>query len=198
MFKSFLVKNPFQAVNKIFSGKIKIENNPSVGCAYKTTKIYTPIEHEGQTTIRFIEKKISGPPACININSNKKREQKGAGIELEEILQHPVKISEKEFDQLSAENRNDTQEGKDESEEQPPANIQDLSEKPSEEPQPPANIPVLSEKPPQQPKPSSSSMNTESDPQSQQIKAITKRKSVTNEKSKPRRKRIKKYDFNLV
>ena len=181
MFKSFLVKNPFQAVNKIFSGEIKIENNPSVGCAYKTTKIYTPIEHEGQTTIRFIEKKISGPPACININSNAKREQKGAGIELEEILQHPVKISEKEFDQLSAENRNDTQEEKDESEEQPPANIPDLSEKP-----------------PEQPQPSSSSVNKESDPQSQQIKAITKRKSATNEKSKPRRKRIKKYDFNLV
>ena len=99
MFSTFLVKGASQPAGALFSGKLKLTNNPSFGCAYRTTKVLVPIPHEGAPTIKFVEKKISGPTDLVPpIQSIP--QQKGSGIELEDVLEHPLKVSEAEFDEL--------------------------------------------------------------------------------------------------
>ena len=112
MFSNFLVSNKQRIVRDIFSGKIPIENNPGVGNSYRTTHIFTPASHESDPTIKFVTKLVSGPPALVpaipKTFTHFLTEQKGGGNDLEEVLQHPLKISEEEFDELSKDN-NDSQ-----------------------------------------------------------------------------------------
>ena len=105
MFSNFLVTNKVKVTNDLFSGKIPIQNNPSVGNSYRTTRIFSPASHESDPTIKFMTKQISGPPnfvpAIPTHFTTLTLEQSGLGLNLNEILEHPLKVSEEEFDNLN-------------------------------------------------------------------------------------------------
>lgn len=104
MFSNFLVTNKVKVTRDLFSGKIPIQNNPSVGNCYRTTRIFSPASHESDPTIKFMTKQISGPPSFVPAIpkhfTTLSFEQSGSGLNINEILEHPLKISEEEFDNL--------------------------------------------------------------------------------------------------
>ena len=224
MFSNFLVKNRSRTVGDLFNGKIKIQNNPGVANSYRTTHIFSPNQHEGKETIKFVSKAVSGPPNYVPAIPrhfyNNCVQQSGSGYNIDDVLEHPLKISEKEFDELS----NNFEERSESPQSSPPSleqdtNIQESTDAPEDQqqqqaspelgpgpsesanhPQPPTDLSPQSDSSPNLPSDLKSPTLEEIKP-SNQISIDTtaeKRKIDNSEDRKPKRKRIKQFDFNLV
>ena len=186
MFKNFLVKNPHKATNSIFSGKLEVANNPSIGTAYQTTRIFTQNKYEGRTTEKCLTKKISGPPSVVPAVPSSLRGQSGSGLDLEEVLEHPLKVTEEEFNELLKDS---------EGELPPPSPPSDL---PSEEKSEAG--PDLESGPSKPTKNEEDIVSQESNSLPKKVdteKNELKRPRQQTQEGKPKRKRTKKYDFNL-
>ena len=109
--KHFLFKTPLKATTSIWSGRVRPACNPSVGSAYSTTKIYLPLGQAVQDPINILKKPMScrpnTAPALPKQFLTSTADQKGHGIDesLQEILEHPLKVSVEEFEKLKAVSR---------------------------------------------------------------------------------------------